>query len=63
MSTIKVNTIQDITGRRLSSVNWDTTVKTSDFTAVSGLGYFVNTTSGAVTVTLPASPSAGDIVA
>ncbi len=63
MSTIKVNTIQDITGRRLSSVNWDTTVKTSDFTAVSGLGYFVNTTSGAITVTLPASPSAGDIVA
>jgi hypothetical protein len=29
---------------------------------VSGNGYFVNTTSGAVTITLPASPSAGDIV-
>jgi hypothetical protein len=26
-------------------------------------GYFVNTTCGAVTVTLPASPTAGDIVA
>ena len=30
---------------------------------MSGEGYFVNTTSGAITVTLPATPSAGDIVA
>jgi len=37
-------------------------VKTSDFTAVAGEGYFVNTTSGAVSVTLPASPSLGDEV-
>jgi hypothetical protein len=44
------------------AVNWDTTVKTTGFTAVSGTGYFVNTTSGAVTVTLPATPSAGAIV-
>ena len=48
---------------RSGTVDWDTTVKTSSFTAVSGNGYFVNTTSAAVTVTLPASPSAGDIVA
>ena len=47
---------------RTGTVDWDTTAKTADFTAVSGDGYFVNTTSGAVTVTLPASPSAGDIV-
>jgi hypothetical protein len=47
---------------RTGTVDWDTTVKTSGFTAVSGNGYFVNTTSGAITVTLPASPSAGDIV-
>jgi hypothetical protein len=46
----------------LGSVSWDTTVKTSSFTAVSGVGYFVNTTSGAITATLPAG-SAGDIVA
>jgi len=45
------------------SASWTTTVKTSDFTAVAGEGYFVNTTSGAVTVTLPSSPSAGDVVA
>ncbi len=48
---------------RTGTVDWCTTAKTSPFTAVSGNGYFVNTTSGAVTVTLPASPSAGDIVA
>ena len=47
----------------LPVVNWDTTAKTSNFTAVAGNGYFVNTTSGAITVTLPASPSAGDQVA
>jgi hypothetical protein len=43
-------------------VDWDTTAKTASFTSVSGNGYFVNTTSGAVTVTLPATPSANDIV-
>ena len=49
---------------REGSVDWQTgSIKTGDFTAVSGEGYFVNTTSGAITVTLPASPSAGDIVA
>lgn len=46
----------------IGAVTWDTTAKTSGFTGVSGNGYFVNTTSGSVTVTLPASPSAGDIV-
>ncbi len=47
---------------RTGTVDWCTTAKTSPFTSVSGKGYFVNTTSGVVTVTLPASPSAGDIV-
>ena len=47
----------------LAVISWDTTVKTASFTAVAGNGYFVNTTSGARTVTLPASPSAGDQVA
>ena len=46
----------------IGAVTWDTTAKTSGFTAVSGNGYFVNTTSAAITVTLPSSPSAGDIV-
>jgi hypothetical protein len=47
---------------RTGTVDWDTTAKTASFTAVSGNGYFVNTTSAAITLTLPASPSAGDIV-
>ena len=42
-------------------ISWQA-VKTGDFTGVSGQGYFVNTTSGAVTMTLPASPSIGDTV-
>ena len=37
-------------------------VQTTSFTAAAGNAYFVDTTSGAVTVTLPASPSAGNIV-
>jgi len=44
------------------SASWITTVKTGDFTAVAGEGYFVNTTSGEIDVTLPAG-SAGDVVA
>ena len=45
------------------AASWDTTVKTASFTGVAGVGYFVNTTSGAITVTLPASPAAGAVVA
>ena len=51
-----------ISGTIDGSVNWQTTVKTTAFTATAGEGYFCNTTSAAFTVTLPASPSAGDIV-
>jgi hypothetical protein len=47
---------------RTGTVDWCTTAKTSPFTGVSGKGYFINTSGGAVTVTLPASPSAGDII-
>lgn len=48
--------------KALSGVSLDTTVKTSAFTAVAGTQYLVNTTSAAITITLPASPSAGDMV-
>ena len=37
-------------------------VKTGNFTAVAGEGYFINTTSGAITMTLPASPTIGDFI-
>ncbi len=48
---------------RTGTVNWDTSsIKTTGFTAVSGNGYFCNTTGGGFTLTLPSSPSAGDIV-
>mgnify|MGYP004453273529 CR=1 FL=1 len=47
---------------RTGTVDWCATAKTSPFTATSGDGFFLNTTGGAITVTLPASPSAGDIV-
>ena len=40
-------------------ISFCTTVKTSPFTATAGKGFFINTGS-TVTVTLPASPSAGD---
>jgi len=42
-------------------ITWQA-VQTSGFTAVSNRGYPCNTTSAAFTVTLPASPSAGDTI-
>ena len=47
---------------RTGTVDWQTSIKTSTFTAANGEGYFVDTTSGAVTANLPAG-SAGAIVA
>ena len=41
--------------------SWQSVI-TSNTTMVSGRGYFVNTTSAAITMTLPASPSIGDTV-
>jgi hypothetical protein len=46
---------------RTGTVDWQTTPKTATFTAVSGEGYFCNTTSGSFTCNLPAG-SAGAIV-
>ena len=43
-------------------VDWQT-VKTGNTTMVAGQGYFVNTTSSAITMTLPASASRGDTIA
>ena len=43
-------------------IDWQSVV-TGDTTMVSGRGYFVNTTSGTVTMTLPSSASIGDFVA
>ena len=53
-----------ITGNIQNTVSWQTgSIKTSGFTAVAGEGYFCDTSSSAFAVTLPASPSAGNLVA
>jgi hypothetical protein len=41
--------------------SWDTTVKTSTFTASAGVGYFCNTSGGAFTVNLPAGTAGASI--
>ena len=49
---------------RTGTVNWSTTpVTATPTTGVNGVGYFINASGGAKTVNLPASPSAGDIMA
>tara|TARA_R110000851_G_scaffold5990_1_gene24352 strand:- start:7 stop:1410 length:1404 start_codon:yes stop_codon:yes gene_type:complete len=51
---------------RAGSVNWCSTIYTNSpgtVTAASGKGFFLNTTSGAITINLPSSPTVGDIVA
>jgi hypothetical protein len=44
------------------AVSWNTTKVTTGFTAVTGVGYFADTTSAAFTITLPATPAAGAVV-
>lgn len=51
---------------RTGTVDWCGTVYTNSpgtVTGVNGKGYFLNTTSGSITVTLPGSPTAGSIIA
>jgi hypothetical protein len=45
-----------------TGTDWQSTIKTSNFTAAAGKGYFVNTTSGEVTVTLPAGVVGEEVV-
>ena len=63
-TTVQLGTGASQTGfGRTGAVDWQTgSIKTTTFTAVSGEGYFVDTSSGAVTVNLPAG-TAGAIVA
>jgi hypothetical protein len=46
-----------------AGIAFQSSVKTSGFTAVAGEGYFCNTTSSAFTVTLPSTPTAGQQIA
>ena len=43
-----------------TGTSWQSDIKTAAFTAVAGEGYWINTTSAAITVTLPSSASVGD---
>jgi hypothetical protein len=63
-TTVQLGTGASQTGfGREGSVNWQTgSIKTGNFTAADGEGYFVDTSSGAVTASLPAG-TAGAIVA
>ena len=61
--SVEVMAFNSITvGNQNAGIDWQSAIKTANFTADSGKGYFVNTTSGGVTVTLPSSPSSGDEV-
>jgi len=64
VSVSPVTSVNGLTGAVTVSggTDWKSTIKTADFTAVASEGYFVNTTSSAITVTLPSSPTAGDEV-
>ena len=63
-TTVQLGTGASQTGfGRTGTVDWQTgSIKTTTFTAVSGEGYFIDTSSGGVTVNLPAG-TAGAIVA
>ena len=51
-------TLPAVSGANLTGIEsgtqWQSSIKTASFTAVAGQGYFVNTTGGAITMTLPA---------
>ena len=49
-------------GEVTGGASWQAVITAATKTAVAGEGYFINTTSNACTLTLPASPSIGDFV-
>jgi hypothetical protein len=58
-------TEQNISQLANAGVNWQPVVTadgSTGLTAVAGRGYFIDTTSGAQTITLPTSPNVGDVV-
>src|SRR5210317_2499346 len=64
--TVNGNSVSLGASGSIPPVSWQSVVTadgSTTTTAVSGNGYFIDTTSAAHTITLPASPSAGDYVA
>ena len=49
-------------GDASGGTSWQSSIKTANFTAVAGEGYWVNTSGGAITVTFPSSASVGDTI-
>ena len=60
-TTIATFTTSGVSGLA-NQIAWNTTIQTTGFTATSGSGYYIDTTSAAFTVTLPASPNTGDVI-
>jgi hypothetical protein len=62
--TVEVMAFGTITvgNQTAAGTDWQSTIQTSNFTAAAGKGYFVNTTSASITVTLPAGNSGDEIV-
>ena len=63
-SSITINGAATALGGSVSagSIAWQSVI-TSNTTMVAGRGYFVNTTSGAISMTLPSGGTAGDTIA
>ncbi len=59
-----VTSVNSLTGAVTleTGTDWVNTIQTSNFTAVAGKGYFVNTTSGEITVTLPAGTVGNEVI-
>jgi len=58
-NNIIANTLNSVNASSVGGLTWQA-AQTSNFTAASGNAYPVNTTSGPITVTLPASPNVKD---
>ena len=58
------DTVQVASGATLegAGIQWQSSIKTASFTAVANEGYWINTTSSAITMTLPSSASVGDTI-
>ena len=59
-----VTSVNSLTGAVTleTGTDWINTIQTSNFTAVAGKGYFVDTTSGGITITLPAGTVGNEVI-
>jgi hypothetical protein len=57
LTKLQADVIEGVLG-----LTWQSPAKTSSFAAAIGNGYYLNTTTGSITVTLPSSPTIGDSI-